>query len=150
VHPAPLPRHPLEVTLHRRHDPRVRVARHQLQSLQDILKNPTQRGILGEYYLETLLKNVMPPDSYKMQYAFADGEIVEDVIYAPLITGGDAKVFTDEIVWSLLVSTTSFVEFSIVPFGVFKLRLKFAPFKNNILPKAESPFFIKYLVSIML
>jgi DNA recombination protein RmuC len=24
----------------------------QLQSLQDILKNPKQRGILGEYYLE--------------------------------------------------------------------------------------------------
>lgn len=32
----------------------------QLQSLQDILKNPKQRGILGEYYLETLLKNVLP------------------------------------------------------------------------------------------
>src|SRR3989338_5513962 len=29
----------------------------QLQNLQDILKNPKQRGILGEYYLETLLKN---------------------------------------------------------------------------------------------
>src|SRR3990167_1308137 len=26
----------------------------QLQSLQDILKNPKQRGVLGEYYLETL------------------------------------------------------------------------------------------------
>src|ERR1035437_7820071 len=34
---------------------------YQLQSLQDILKNPKQRGILGEYYLETLLKNVLPP-----------------------------------------------------------------------------------------
>ena len=41
----------------------------QLQSLQDILKNPKQRGILGEYYLETLLKNVLPPGSYEMQYA---------------------------------------------------------------------------------
>lgn len=40
----------------------------QLQNLQDILKNPKQRGILGEYYLETLLKNVMPPGSYAMQY----------------------------------------------------------------------------------
>src|SRR3989344_5164725 len=29
----------------------------QLQGLQDILKNPKQRGILGEYYLETVLKN---------------------------------------------------------------------------------------------
>src|SRR3989344_9545279 len=36
----------------------------QLQSLQDILKNPKQRGGLGEYYLETLLKNVLPPGSY--------------------------------------------------------------------------------------
>ncbi|KND48937.1 MAG: DNA recombination protein RmuC [Parcubacteria bacterium C7867-005] len=40
----------------------------QLQSLEDILKNPKQRGILGEYYLETLLKNCMPPGSYQMQY----------------------------------------------------------------------------------
>src|SRR3989344_345108 len=42
----------------------------QLQSLQDILKNPKQRGVLGEYYLEALLKNVLPPGSYEMQYAF--------------------------------------------------------------------------------
>lgn len=40
----------------------------QLHSLEDILKNPKQRGILGEYYLETLLKNCMPPGSYEMQY----------------------------------------------------------------------------------
>jgi len=40
----------------------------QLKSLQDILKNPKQRGVVGEYYLETLLKNVMPPGSYEMQY----------------------------------------------------------------------------------
>lgn len=53
----------------------------QLQSLQDILKNPKQRGILGEYYLETLLKNVLPPGSYQMQYPFADGTIVDAVIF---------------------------------------------------------------------
>jgi DNA recombination protein RmuC len=40
----------------------------ELQNLQDILKNPKQRGILGEYYLETILKNVLPPGSYEMQY----------------------------------------------------------------------------------
>ncbi|MCR4280152.1 MAG: DNA recombination protein RmuC [Candidatus Komeilibacteria bacterium] len=40
----------------------------QLQQLQDILKNPKQRGILGEYYLEQVLKNVMPPGSYELQY----------------------------------------------------------------------------------
>jgi DNA recombination protein RmuC len=53
----------------------------QLQSLQDILKNPKQRGILGEYYLETLLKNVMPPGSFQMQYTFPDGNIVDAVVF---------------------------------------------------------------------
>ena len=53
----------------------------QLKSLQDILKNPKQRGVLGEYYLETLLKNVMPPGSYEMQYGFPDGTIVDAVVF---------------------------------------------------------------------
>ena len=53
----------------------------QLQHLQDILKNPKQRGILGEYYLETVLKNVMPPGSFQMQYAFKNGEIVDAVVF---------------------------------------------------------------------
>jgi len=53
----------------------------QLQNLQDILKNPKQRGVLGEYYLETVLKNVLPPKNYQMQYKFADGEIVDAVIF---------------------------------------------------------------------
>lgn len=53
----------------------------QLQSLQDILKNPKQRGILGEYYLETLLKNVMPPGSYEIQYPFPDGTIVDAAVF---------------------------------------------------------------------
>lgn len=53
----------------------------QLQSLQDILKNPKQRGVLGEYYLETLLKNVLPPGSYETQYPFSDGTIVDAVVH---------------------------------------------------------------------
>lgn len=53
----------------------------QLQQLQDILKNPKHRGILGEYYLETLLLNVLPPDSYCMQYKFGDGEVVDAVVF---------------------------------------------------------------------
>ncbi len=52
----------------------------QLQSLQDLLKNPKQRGILGEYYLETVLKNVMSPEDYRIQYPFKNGEIVDAVI----------------------------------------------------------------------
>lgn len=53
----------------------------QLKNLQDILKNPKQRGVLGEYYLETVLKNVLPPDSYQMQYRFRDNTAVDAVIF---------------------------------------------------------------------
>lgn len=53
----------------------------QLQSLENILRNPKQRGILGEYYLETVLKNVLPPGSYQMQYPFPDGSIVDSVVF---------------------------------------------------------------------
>lgn len=51
-----------------------------LKNLQDILKNPKQRGVLGEYYLETVLKNVLPPSAYKIQYPFKDGTIVDAVV----------------------------------------------------------------------
>ncbi|HEX5774551.1 MAG TPA: DNA recombination protein RmuC [Candidatus Paceibacterota bacterium] len=53
----------------------------QLKNLQDILKNPKQRGILGEYYLETVLKNVLPPGMYQMQYPFTNGEIVDAAVF---------------------------------------------------------------------
>ena len=53
----------------------------QLQSLENILKNPKQRGILGEFYLEELLKNVFNPKQYQMQYKFKDGDIVDAVIF---------------------------------------------------------------------
>ncbi|MEA3398970.1 MAG: DNA recombination protein RmuC [Patescibacteria group bacterium] len=53
----------------------------QLQQLQDILKNPKQRGVLGEYYLETILKNIMPPGSYEMQYPFPNKDIVDAVVF---------------------------------------------------------------------
>ncbi len=53
----------------------------QLKGLQDILRNPKQRGVLGEYYLETVLKNVLPPGSYQMQYGFEDGSLVDAVVF---------------------------------------------------------------------
>lgn len=53
----------------------------QLQNLQDILKNPKQRGVLGEYFLEETLKNVLPPNSYQMQYPFKNGDIVDAVVF---------------------------------------------------------------------
>lgn len=53
----------------------------QLKQLQDVLKNPKQRGVLGEYYLESVLQNVLPPGSFKMQYAFENGEIVDAAVF---------------------------------------------------------------------
>lgn len=53
----------------------------QMQSLENILKNPKQRGILGEYFLEALLGNVLSPNQYKMQYKFKDGDIVDAAIF---------------------------------------------------------------------
>jgi DNA recombination protein RmuC len=61
----------------------------QLQSLQDILKNPKQRGILGEYYLETLLKNTLPPGSYQMQYKLGRDDTGSETIV-------DAAVFVKD------------------------------------------------------
>jgi len=53
----------------------------QLENLQRILSNPKQRGIVGEYYLETLLKNIFSPEQYQMQYKFRDGLIVDSVVF---------------------------------------------------------------------
>ncbi len=53
----------------------------QLRDLQDILRNPKQRGVLGEFILEHVLSNVLPPDTFRMQYAFASGEIVDAVVF---------------------------------------------------------------------
>lgn len=53
----------------------------QLENLQDILKNPKQRGVLGEYYLKTVLENVLPPGSFQMQYEFNDGSVVDAAVF---------------------------------------------------------------------
>lgn len=53
----------------------------QLRTLQNTLQNPKQRGVLGEYYLDTVLKNMFAPNQYRLQYAFADGEIVDAAIF---------------------------------------------------------------------
>lgn len=51
-----------------------------LKTLQNVLQNPKQRGVFGEFYLESVLDNVLPPKHYQMQYSFQDGEIVDAVV----------------------------------------------------------------------
>lgn len=53
----------------------------ELKTLQNVLQNPKQRGVFGEYYLQSVLENVMAPGQYEMQYKFKDGEIVDAVIF---------------------------------------------------------------------
>jgi len=52
----------------------------ELKSLQNVLQNPKQRGVLGEYYLEQILKNVLPPGAYELQYKLSEGLIVDAAI----------------------------------------------------------------------
>ncbi len=53
----------------------------ELKTLQNVLSNPKQRGVFGEYYLQSVLENVLPPGQFKMQYKFSDGEIVDAAIF---------------------------------------------------------------------
>ncbi len=53
----------------------------ELKTLQNILQNPKQRGGLGEFYLETVIGNVLPTGQYQMQYEFKNGEKVDAVIF---------------------------------------------------------------------
>ena len=52
----------------------------ELKSLQHVLQNPKQRGVLGEYFLEQILQNHLPPGSFKTQYKHAEGMIVDAVV----------------------------------------------------------------------
>jgi DNA recombination protein RmuC len=52
----------------------------ELKSLQNVLQNPKQRGVLGEYYLEQILKNILPPESFQLQYKLGEGMVVDAVV----------------------------------------------------------------------
>jgi len=52
----------------------------ELKTLQNVLQNPKQRGVLGEFYLEQILKNTLPPGAFQLQYKLGEGLIVDAVI----------------------------------------------------------------------
>ena len=52
----------------------------ELKMLQNVLQNPKQRGVLGEYYLEQILKNTLPPGTYQLQYKLGEGMTVDAAI----------------------------------------------------------------------
>jgi DNA recombination protein RmuC len=52
----------------------------ELKTLQNVLQNPKQRGVLGEYYLDQILKNLLPPGTYELQYKMGETMTVDAVI----------------------------------------------------------------------
>jgi len=48
--------------------------------LEDLLRPPKLRGMLGETFLEQALAQVLPPRSWRMQHRFPDGAVVDAVI----------------------------------------------------------------------
>lgn len=52
----------------------------ELKSLQNVLQNPKQRGVLGEFYLEQILQNLLPAGSFSLQYKLGEGTIVDAII----------------------------------------------------------------------
>ena len=52
----------------------------ELKSLQNVLQNPKQRGVLGEFYLKQILENMLPPGTFELQYKIAEGMVVDAVI----------------------------------------------------------------------
>ena len=52
----------------------------ELRRLQDILGSPKLRGQMGEWSLQNLLSQVLPKDSYELQYTFKDGKIVDALV----------------------------------------------------------------------
>lgn len=79
----------------------------QLKWLENVLKNPKQRGNLGEYFLWELLENVFSPDQYKLQYTLSSGIVDAALFIGDTIIPIDAK-FPHENYEKLIASEDEF------------------------------------------
>ena len=53
----------------------------ELKTLQNVLANPKQRGVLGEFYLKQILENMLPPGTFELQYRLGEGMVVDAIIH---------------------------------------------------------------------
>jgi DNA recombination protein RmuC len=56
-------------------------------SLQELLGDKRSRGAFGEVQLEALVRNILPPTAYTMQYTLSNGHRVDCVLRLPPPTG---------------------------------------------------------------
>ncbi|HET7061494.1 MAG TPA: DNA recombination protein RmuC [Nitrosospira sp.] len=56
-------------------------------SLQELLGDKRSRGAFGEVQLEALVRNILPPAAYTMQYTLSNGHRVDCVLRLPPPTG---------------------------------------------------------------
>lgn len=82
----------------------------ELKTLQNVLQNPKQRGVFGEYYLESVLGNILPSKNYQMQYKFNDGNIADAVVFLDkgLVLAIDSKFSLEN--YNRMVSSTTKAE----------------------------------------
>lgn len=73
----------------------------ELKTLQNVLSNPKQRGVLGEFYLDKVLQNVLGPDQYSLQYKIGKDEEEKDLIVDAVIYLQDKKVLPIDSKFSL-------------------------------------------------
>ena len=63
-------------------------------SLQAVLNDKRSRGAFGEVQLNSLIRNVLPEQSFKLQHTLSNGKIADCVLFLPQPTGNvvvDAK-----------------------------------------------------------
>ncbi|HSW98609.1 MAG TPA: DNA recombination protein RmuC [Candidatus Saccharimonadales bacterium] len=73
----------------------------ELKTLQNVLQNPKQRGVLGEYYLAQVLENVLPPDRFKLQYKLGKDDAGHDLICDAVILLEKGKLLPVDSKFSL-------------------------------------------------
>src|SRR5215831_17850676 len=73
----------------------------ELKTLQNVLQNPKQRGVLGEYYLSQVLENVLPPERFKLQFKICKDEQGRDLICDAVIVLDKGKLLPVDSKFSL-------------------------------------------------
>lgn len=73
----------------------------ELKTLQNVLQNPKQRGVLGEYYLSQVLENVLPPDRFKLQHKLGKDDAGHDLICDAVVLLDKGKMLPIDSKFSL-------------------------------------------------